>query len=57
MVRPTQVTTNTKETEYLIVLPYKGKVGKTRLKSLRETWKSAILANDTCKIIYAGTKF
>ena len=38
------------------MLPYKGKVGETTLKSLRNALKSAIPANNTCKIIYTGTK-
>ena len=33
-----------------------GKVGETTLKSLRNTLKSVIPANNTCKIIYTGTK-
>ena len=52
----TQVTTNTEENEHLLMLPYKGKVGETTLKSLRNTLKSVIPANNTCKIIYTGTK-
>ena len=55
MAQSTQVTTNTKENEHLLVLPYKGKVGETRLKSLRNTLKSVIPANITCKIIYTET--
>ena len=50
-----QVTTNTDENEHLLMLPYKGKVGETRLKSLRNTLKSVMSANNTCKIIYTGT--
>ena len=38
------------------MLPYKGKVGETTLKSLRNTLKSVIPVNNTCKIIYTGTK-
>ena len=38
------------------MLPYKGKVGETTLKSLRNALKSVIPANNTCKIIYTGTK-
>ena len=38
------------------MLPCKGKVGETTLKSLRNTLKSVIPANKTCKIIYTGTK-
>ena len=56
MTRSTQVTTNTEESEHLLMLPFKGKVGETTLKSLRNTLKSAIPANNTCKIIYTGTK-
>ena len=33
MTRSTQVTTNTEENEHLLMLPYKGKVGETTLKS------------------------
>ena len=51
--RSTQVTTNTEENEHLRMLPYKGKVGETTLKSLQNTCKPA---NNTCKIIYTGTK-
>ena len=35
------------------MLPFKGKV---TLKSLRNTLKSVIPVNNTCKIIYTGTK-
>ena len=56
MTRSTQVTTNTEENEHLLMLPYKGKVGETTLKSLRNTLKSVIPANNRCKIIYTGTK-
>ena len=56
MTRSTLVTTNTEENEYLLMLPCKGKVGETTLKSLRNTLKSVIPANNTCKIIYTGTK-
>ena len=38
------------------MLPYKGEVGKTTPKSLRNTLKSVIPTNKTCKIIYTGTK-
>ena len=38
------------------MLPYKGKVGETTLKSLWNTLKSVIPANNTCKMIYTGTK-
>ena len=38
------------------MLPYKGKVGETILKSLRNTLKSVIPANNTRKIIFTGTK-
>ena len=34
------------------MLPYKGKAGETRLKSLRDT----LTANNTCKIFNTGTK-
>ena len=51
--RSTQVTTNTEENEHLRMLPYKGKVGETTLKFLRNTCQPA---NNTCKIIYTGTK-
>ena len=56
MTRSAQVTTNTEENEHLLMLPYKGKVGETTLKSLQNTLKSVIPANSTCKIIYTGTK-
>ena len=56
MTRSAQVKTNTEENEHLLMLPYKGKVGETTLKSLRNTLKSVIPANNTCKIIYTGTK-
>ena len=56
MTRSTQVTTNTEENEHMPMLPYEGKVGETPLKSLRNTLKSVIPANNTCKIIYTGTK-
>ena len=56
MVRTTQVTTNTEKIEHLLMLPYQGKSGGTKLKSLRNTLKSAISPNTTCKIIYTGTK-
>ena len=56
MTYSTEVTANTEENEHLLTLPYKGKVGQTRLKSLRNTLKSIIPANNTCKIIYTRTK-
>ena len=56
MTRSTQVTTNTEENQHLLMLPYKGKVGETTLKSLWNTLKSVKPANDTCKIIYTWTK-
>ena len=56
MTRSTQVTTKTEENEHLLMLPYKSKVGETTLKSLRNTLKSVIPVNNTCKIIYSGTK-
>ena len=34
------------------MLPYKGKAGEIRLKSLRDT----LTANNTCKIFNTGTK-
>ena len=56
MARSSQVTTNTGDNGHLLMLPYKGKVGETTLKSLRNTLKSVIPTNSTCKIIYTGTK-
>ena len=56
MARPTQVTTNTEENECLLMLPYKDSTGETRLKSLWNTLKFVIPGNNTCKIIYTGTK-
>ena len=56
MTRSTQAKTKTEENEHLLMLPYKGKVGETTLKSLRNILKSVIPANNTCKIIYTGTK-
>ena len=56
MTRSTQVITKNEENEHLLMLPYKGKVGETTLKSLRNTLKSAMPVNITCKIIYTGTK-
>ena len=56
MTRSTQAITNTEENKHLLMLPFKGKVGETTLKSLRNTLKSAIPVNITCKIIYTGTK-
>ena len=50
MTQPTQVVTNTEENERLLMLPYKGKVGETTLKSLRNTLKTVIPANNTCKL-------
>ena len=56
MTRSTQVTTNTEENEHLLMLPYKGKVGETTIKSSRNTLKSVIPVNNTRKIVYSGTK-
>ena len=56
MTRSTEVTTSTEEKEHLLMLPYKGKVGETTLKSLRNTLTFVIPANNTCEIIYTGTK-
>ena len=56
MARPIQVTTNTEENKHLLMLPYKGKVGNIRLNTLRNTLKSVMPANSTCKIIYTVTK-
>ena len=56
MTRSTQVITNTEENEHLLMLPYKGKVGETTLKSLPSTLKSVMPVNKTCKIIHTGTK-
>ena len=56
MTRSAQVKTNTEENEHLLMLPCKGKVGETTRKSLRNTLKYVIPANNTCKIIYTGTK-
>ena len=56
MPRSAQVTTNTEENKHLLMLPYKGKVAEATLKSLRNTLKSVIPANNTCKTIYIGTK-
>ena len=50
MAQPTQVVTNTEENERLLMLPYKGKVGETTLKSLRNTLKTVKPANNTCKL-------
>ena len=44
------------ENEHLLMLPYKGKVGETKLKSLRNTLKSVMPANETYKIINTGMK-
>ena len=38
------------------MLPYKGKVGETTLKSLRNTLKSVIPPDTNYKFIYTGTK-
>ena len=40
----------------MLILHYKGKAGKTTLKSLRNTLKSVMPANNLCKIIYPATK-
>ena len=56
MTQSIQVTTNTEENEHLLMLPYKGKAGEIRLKSLQNTLKSVMPANSTCKIIYTGTQ-
>ena len=56
MSQSTQVTAKTKENEHLLMLPNKGKVGETTLKSLRNTLKSVIPASNTCKIICTGRK-
>ena len=56
MTRSAQVATDTEESEHLLMLPYEGKVGETTLKSLWNTLKSVIPTNNTCKIIYTGTK-
>ena len=56
ITQSTQVTTDTAENKHLLMLPYKGKVGETTLISLWNTLKSVIPANNTCKIIYIGTK-
>ena len=56
MTQSTNVTTNTEENEHLLMLPYKGKLGEPTLKSLRNTLKSVIPTNNTCNIIYTGTK-
>ena len=56
MARSTQVTTNTEENQHLLMLPHKGKLGETTLRSLPNTLKSVIPANNTCKIIYTETK-
>ena len=40
----------------MLILPYKGEVGEITLKSLRNTLKSVIPANNTYKIIYTGPK-
>ena len=46
---------NAEENEYLLMLPYKSKAGKTRLKSLQNTLKSFLPANNTFQIIYIKT--
>ena len=51
-----EIITNTEENEDLLMLPYKGKVGETTLNSLRNTLKSVMPVNNTCKIIYTGKK-
>ena len=51
-----QVKTKTEKNEHLLMLPYQGKVGEKTLKSLRNTLKSAILASNSCKFMYTGTK-
>ena len=56
IARSAQVTIDNEENEHLLMLPYKGKVGETRLEFLRKTLKSVIPVNNTCKIIYTGTK-
>ena len=56
MARSIQATTNTEENEHLIMLSHKSKVGETRLKSLGNTLKSVMPANNKCKIVYNGTK-
>ena len=55
MAEPTQVSTDTKEEEHLLMLLYKGETGETKLKSLWNTLKSVKPANNTCKIINLGT--
>ena len=57
ITRSTQVTTNTEEKKHLLMSPYKGKKRETTLKSLLNTLKSDTPANNTCKILYTGTKF
>ena len=56
MPRPTLLETNTEENEHLLILPFNGKVGETTLTSLRNTLKSVITENNTCKVIYTRTK-
>ena len=56
MTGSTQVTTNTEENEHLLMLPYESKVGETTLKSLWSILKFVTPVNNTCKIIYTGTK-
>ena len=51
-----QVTSNSEENEHFLMLLYERKVGETTLKSLRNTLKSVISANNTCQIIYTGAK-
>ena len=54
--RSAQLKTSTEENKHLLMLPCKGKVGEATLKSLRNTLKSVVPTNNTCKIIYTGTK-
>ena len=56
IARSIQVTTNNEENEHLLMLSYKGKVGETRLKPLRNTLKPVMPANNTHKIIYTGMR-
>ena len=55
MVRPTEVISSNEENKYLL-LPYTVKAGETRLKSLQDTLKSVLPANNRCKIIYTRMK-
>ena len=52
ITRSTQVANNTGENKHLLMLPFKSKVEETTLNSLRNTLKSHLPANNTCKIIY-----